>query len=278
MSVISGPVRFDYIRSENRHFFLFSDVHNSSSGMCEGCTFIDTLEELSRIGETFSYFVEMPIIKTRVRHSDTPIITAIRHSDDCMRRRKECLPNIIYNWSDPRSIFPSTILNLSRTDFEIAVGQRRGLEMILIEFLKSYVEGADILADLFVSSIEEFCENFPERFTIAMRILEMRFTSFLKNNPNAIRNVEIKRIGIFIAPLMDLNFISRIEHLNKDGSLPKNIIYYAGGYHIENLILYLNAIGITKHLIYGTENFRAIAPDRIPRCVVTNIPLKEMME
>jgi hypothetical protein len=258
MSLISGPVCLDFIRTSNRSFYLFGDVHFSTDLMCPDLTFIDTLEEFSEIGKKFDFYTEARFDPSDAYGEDRSKEPLISAEIFCLSGR--CLPNIRSHRVDIRRGKTSLlrfIRNLrKRYTHEIldALGNGKLAEYILTKFLERNYQ--DDSAKVFIESVAELCENFPEKFAIAIDVIEK---SLLRNRETIEKIGSSRAVGeiqeilvLMISIFMDLNFISRFEHYNKDGTSPTNIIYYAGDEHIVRLIEYLYALNdIEEHIRYG---------------------------
>lgn len=252
MTTISGPVRFDFIKQRGRKFYLFSDIHDDYRGTCRKRTFQDTLKEFSKIGETFYYFLEIEPSQMGDMNLGFPLHHAREQLVKC-KLRGECLPNIVYNWSDIRRSFVNMmkpVIEQEMSEIKRAASEARGIDYVLHRFLDLFEENPkDPTLQYFANSIAEFCEDFPSKFSKAMSLLEYEFSG------NILYSGTDKNLWLMVfRTIMDLNLISRIEHINKDGSVPKNIIVYAGWGHILLLKYYLEeGKGIEEYLSYGTK-------------------------
>jgi hypothetical protein len=241
--------------------------------MCRNLAFRDALREFSDVGvslnKKFHYFVESehsfeyeslgnPNIyyRGRERYLD-PLKASLVDLWDC-RLNGVCFPNIEYNWTDVRSttleVFDEIQKRGDQELFYQKIREGKMLEYVLNLYLDDVEERTLPQDYLFIDSIAELCESFLERFEIAMRLFRDTDTEYFEHVFNNSLTPPWKKLyrKVIMSALMEINFVSRIEHINKDGTSPTNIIYYAGMRHIDRVIKYLQALGIQKHLVYGT--------------------------
>jgi hypothetical protein len=299
---ISYPYRFDFVRDiDGRVFYLFSDLHQSNKSVCYGISLYDNITALTESfpEKNFDYFLESNTNKNENVH--LPLNSLINKTVDCIgtsQPREGCLPNVWYHWLEirERELFSiSTVVLYTNTDkFLSEFSKGRGLLFFLTEIRPSLSAKNSMLL---LNSIDEFRDNFPERFKAALRTVERQlaiwligmlpsrfdrvkiFSNFKRDNnyellaelfsPDFLFKNSDEFLMTVGSKIFDLNFFSRLEHIyNKPN--PQNIIYYAGGSHIESCVDYLREIGTVDHLIYG--GLRDSNPNR---CIVLDRPLTE---
>lgn len=119
--MISGPVGCIVIKYRNRSYYLFSDKHNSTEGMCtnpESISFIQYVTNKLSDDNPVDFYIESPFVLTDIDSYPTSstdnfdMIESLQYELwDCMRRDKstsEFMPNGWIHYCDIRDIYEDT--------------------------------------------------------------------------------------------------------------------------------------------------------------------------
>jgi hypothetical protein len=260
---ISGPVEFIFVKLKKplQKFYLFSDHHFSNEGLCSGLSLMDNVEALvkTRPEEEFNVFVEDELTAYDFKRHSFPLPKFIDRTRQCYkdifvkRKLPNCIENVTYHWTDIRSEWDmknhwTTIGMQKFKKYSIKSGQ----------FLDKMV---NFFMSLDVEKLSDQEVKFKRSLT-ELRSRKKEYALALKAISENLYETDIFTNQYVYASMMDLNTINRIFRYPL-----KNVIYFAGDYHITSLVKYLE-------LLKG--EIQVFSDDISSRCIKVDIGIDKL--
>lgn len=274
--VIPDAVLFTYVKDkEDRTFFVYGDIHQSRSNMCENLSVKDNIEVLAESYPEvmFDFFLEgggpAEFLDEARYHDLQPSLeghpmTKIReYFHNCLSGG--CPENVKHRWLEFRYRLHDAlrlgITNILKKGPQVSelVLEGKFLSRLIHTFVRNPDDG---YMKYLLTSIKDFALRSPNKYRMALLACEASVLESVKYGLNR-ENIDSSIIELlqerpeiyaeeYVHSLFDLNFISRIEHVHKDrGEAPQNIFFYGGLRHSTTLLFYLGMLGVKERYDVG---------------------------